>query len=54
MTLTHSSQTDDGADVMAAIDQTGERTLFVISDVSKDRAWLTVPEAEAVVLETWR
>lgn len=54
MSLTQSFQTDDSADVMAAIDQSGERTLYIISDVSKDGAWLSLPESEAVLLEEWQ
>ncbi len=54
MSITHSRQTGDSADVLAAIDRTGERALLVISDVTRDGAWLTVPEAEAVSVDTWR
>jgi hypothetical protein len=38
----------DGTDVMAAIDQSGEEKLFVISDISRDEAWLAIPPTEAV------
>ncbi len=54
MSLTCSHQTGDSADVMAAIDRTGERARLVISDVTRDGAWLTVPKAEAVTVDAWR
>ncbi|QLG48400.1 DUF7556 family protein [Natrinema halophilum] len=54
MSLTHSYRTGDSAEVMAAIDRTGERARLVISDVTRDGAWLTVPEAEAVTVKAWR
>ena len=47
-----SQRTTDGANVMAAIDQSGEDELFIISDVSRDGAWLTIPATEAVTLHT--
>ena len=51
-TIRPSQRTTDGADVMAAIDQSGEDELFIISDVSRDDAWLTIPATEAVALHT--
>lgn len=47
-------QTDDRAEIMAAVDQADNPTLFVISDISKEESWITIPETEAVLLEAWR
>lgn len=47
-------QTDDHAEIMAAIDKSDNRTIFVISDISKEESWITIPETEAVLLESWR
>lgn len=49
-----SQQTAGDADVMSAIDQSGEDKLFIISNVSRDDAWLTIPVAEAESLHTWQ
>lgn len=39
---------------MAVIDQNDEFKLLIISDITKDGAWLTIPETEAMPLEAWR
>jgi hypothetical protein len=43
---------DDG-DVMAAVEE-GPVEEFVIADVSRDEAYLTVPLADAASLPAWR
>ena len=45
---------DEGGTVMAAIDDSGATTRFVIADVSRDDAWLTVRKSEAPTLGAWR
>lgn len=55
MSLTQSPRSaDDDADVMSAIDHSGERTLYIISDVTRDDAWLTVLKSEGALLDEWR
>ena len=51
-TIPPSRRTTDGADVMAAFDRSGEEKLFIIADVSRDDAWLTIQATEAVSLDT--
>ncbi|SFR35005.1 MULTISPECIES: DUF7556 family protein [Halorubrum] len=40
-------------DVMASIDSSSSRPEFVIADVSREDAWVSVDEADATVLEEW-
>ncbi len=40
-------------DVMASIDATPSRSEFVIADVSREDAWVSVEESAATVLEEW-
>lgn len=54
MGLTQPLRSDDDGEVMAAIDPSGERALFLISDISKDDAWINVSQTEAVTLDSWR
>ena len=41
------------AEVMAAVDSSSTRAEFVIADVSRDDAWLSVPVSEAPSLREW-
>ncbi|MFA9516449.1 hypothetical protein ACERIT_04405 [Halopenitus sp. H-Gu1] len=41
-------------DVMASVDATQSRSEFVIADVSREDAWMSIEEADAAVLEEWR
>ncbi|ERH03337.1 MAG: hypothetical protein A07HR60_01071 [uncultured archaeon A07HR60] len=41
------------SEVMASIDATDSHPEFVIADVSRDEAWLSVAETEAPVLREW-
>ena len=41
------------SEVMASVDATDSHTEFVIADVSRDEAWLSVAETEAPVLREW-
>jgi len=40
-------------DVMASIDSSTSRPEFVIADVSRENAWLSVDETDATVLKEW-
>lgn len=40
----------DGPEMMGAVDAAE----FVVADVARDGAWLSVPEAEALSLDDWR
>lgn len=40
-------------EVMASVDSTSARPEFVIADVSRDDAWLSMPVAEAPSLRAW-
>ncbi|MUW15714.1 hypothetical protein GJ633_14590 [Halorubrum sp. CBA1125] len=43
----------DSPDVMASIDSSSSRPEFVIADVSRENAWVSVDETDATVLEEW-
>ncbi|GAB3420507.1 hypothetical protein GCM10027435_23270 [Haloparvum alkalitolerans] len=43
----------ESPDVMASVDATHERPEFVIADVSREDAWVSVEEVDAAVLEEW-
>jgi len=38
---------------MASIDSSAARPEFVIADVSREHAWLSIDESTATVLEEW-
>jgi len=40
-------------EVMASVDSTATQPEFVIADVSRDDAWLSMPVAEAPSLRDW-
>jgi hypothetical protein len=42
------------AEVMAAVDAAAGRPEFVVADVSRDDAWLSMDADEAFVLADWR
>lgn len=44
------SETRGESEVMAAVDS----DQFVIADVCRDEAWLTMPVSEAVTLQEWQ
>lgn len=48
MTLSH---TDGEAEVMAALDESSSE--FVIADLERDEAWVSVREADAPILQNW-
>ena len=41
-------------DVMASVDDDGSVERFVIADISRDDAWLSLPLAEAATLADWQ
>jgi len=43
-----------GSDVMAAVDEGTGLPEFVIADVSRDGAWMSVQLADAPGLDDWR
>lgn len=47
-------RSDDDAEVVAAIDRSGERALFLVADISTDEAWLATSQSEAVKLDSWQ
>ncbi|WP_276255505.1 DUF7556 family protein [Halomontanus rarus] len=54
MSSAQSLRSDDDAEVVAAIDRSGERALFLVADITTDEAWLATSQSEAVTLESWR
>jgi len=40
-------------EVMAAVDDADRRPSYVIADISRDGAWLSVRETDAVILAEW-
>ncbi len=52
MTLSSAHLTADDA-VMAALDDTGAALRFIIADITRDEAWLSMPASEAPVIEDW-
>jgi len=43
-----------GADIVSVVDETETGREYVIADVSRDDAWVSVTEQEAVALKAWR
>ena len=41
-------------DVISTVDRSGTRPLFIVADISRDDAWVSVPENEACPLDGWR
>ena len=41
------------AEVMASIDATAASERFIIADITRDEAWLSVRRAEAPLLANW-
>ncbi|WP_185903214.1 DUF7556 family protein [Halonotius terrestris] len=53
MTQDHTPVGDSEAEVMAAVDDASSRPAYVIADISRDEAWLSVRERDALVLNEW-
>jgi len=54
MTQDHTPVGDAGTpEVMAAVDDADSRPSYVIADISRDGAWLSVRETDAVILSEW-
>lgn len=45
---------DSNAEVMASVDSTPARPEFVIADITRDDAWLSVNADDAPTLPEWR
>jgi hypothetical protein len=41
-------------EIMAAVDRTGDVSRYVIADISRDDAWVSILKSEALHLKTWR
>jgi hypothetical protein len=41
------------AEVMASVDSNRSRSEFIIADISRDEAWLSMREADAPSLRDW-
>lgn len=48
------SSRGDGTEMMAAIDQTKPYAEFIIADIARDGAWLTIRETETLSLVAWK
>lgn len=44
---------ESAPDVMASVDDDGSTERFVIADISRDDAWLSMPLSEATILSDW-
>lgn len=49
---TAAADADADCEVMASVD--GDPRRFVIADLCRDEAWLSVPLEDAAALEAWR
>lgn len=45
---------DAGDEVVATVDGDGDRESFVLADLTRDEAWISMAAAEAPVLPAWR
>lgn len=46
--------TDADAEVVGAYDDVDDERAFLVADIARDGAWLSVAAADALDLETWR
>jgi hypothetical protein len=53
MTQDHTPVGESEPEVMAAVDDAASRPSYVIADISRDGAWLSVRETDALVLNEW-
>jgi hypothetical protein len=44
----------NGTDVMASLDDDGPESRFVIADISRDEAWVSMTADAATPLSAWR
>ncbi|WP_164471545.1 DUF7556 family protein [Halosimplex salinum] len=44
----------DERDVVATVDETDEVVRFVVADIARDDAWLSIADDEACSLDEWR
>ena len=45
---------EPSGEVMAAVEEDGCESRYVIADISRDEAWVTAPMKAALDLEAWR
>lgn len=45
---------DGDAEVVSAYDAVGGTPAYLVADIARDAAWLSVPVAEALDLDAWR
>jgi hypothetical protein len=43
-----------GVEVMASVDAAGRTSEFVIADICREEAWLSMPDQRAPALDDWR
>ena len=51
---TSMAATEDSGEVMAAIEEDGSQSRYVIADISRDDAWVSAPTTATRDLEAWR
>jgi hypothetical protein len=51
---TSMAATEQSGEIMAAVEEAGSQTRYVIADISRDGAWVSAPTAAARDLEAWR
>jgi hypothetical protein len=47
-------ETDDEDQIVAAIDEDDSYKKFIVADISRDGAWVSMRNEEAPILEAWR
>jgi hypothetical protein len=40
--------------VMASIDSQGSIETFIVSDITRDGAWMSIPKRNAMIVSNWR
>ncbi|WP_415381606.1 hypothetical protein [Halosimplex sp. TS25] len=43
----------DGPEVVATVDEADGSARFVVADIARDEAWVSVPEGDALALFEW-
>ena len=51
---TSMAATESTGEVMAAVEEAGSQTQYVIADISRDGAWVSASMAATRDLESWR
>lgn len=53
-TTVASESVADSTEVMASVDTKGSRRRLIIADLSREDAWISIPESESVRIGTWQ